>query len=273
MVTATTNRPKNARPSQSPRTSEKTPVAIETLNIHREVGFFADAIKLVWAAPNSNEPITEYRLQYRVVSGAPDTGWLDTSNPSQGNLPRYEFNNVPKSRRFAFRIQARNNSGWSQWSKPFSEVTSERTATKEKSETVQAGTTSRDNPRGDTPLSTTEASFERIPGIFTDAVIARWITPESTAGIVNGYEIEFRLHQGQNAREWTAPSQRHDGRNPSYRFNNVPKPPLNEFSLRVRAKNDAGWSSWSQEFPDTRQVIRESETYAKWHQKTRNRRR
>ena len=58
MVTATTNRPRNARTNQWTRTSAKTPAAVESLNIRREGGFFADALKLAWPAPDSDETIT-----------------------------------------------------------------------------------------------------------------------------------------------------------------------------------------------------------------------
>ena len=251
MVTATTNRPRNARTNQQTKTSSKTPSATEALDIRREGGFFADALKLAWPAPDSDEPITGYRLQYRVVSGGPDTGWLEFSNPHQGNLPRFEVNQVPQSQHFAFRIRARNATGWGQWSKPFSEIKAEQTATKDEGKPVQARVALKEEPEGDAPASITEVSFERIAGIFKDAVVAKWAVPESIASIVNGYEIQFRMHQGQNAREWTNPNPKHDGRDPSYRFNNVPKPDLNQFSMRIRARNDAGWGTWSQEFPDT----------------------
>ena len=253
MVTATTNRPRNARTNQQTRTSAKTPAAVESLNIRREGGFFADALKLAWPAPDSDETITGYRLQYRVVSGYPDTGWLDFSNPNphQGNRPNFEVNGVPQSQRFAFRVRAQNAKGWGQWSKPFSEIEAERVATKEDGKSVQARAVPKDEPEGDPPSSITEVSFERIPGIFKDAVVTKWTVPESTAGLVNEYEIQFRMHQGQNAREWTNINPKHDGREPSYRFNNVPKPEVNQFSMRIRAKNDAGWGAWSQEFPDT----------------------
>ena len=251
MVTATTNRPRHARTGQPTRASTRTPPTVESLTIDRETGFFSDAIKLSWPAPDTDEPITGYRLQFRVVAGGPDTGWLDFTNPHQGNFPRFEANNVPQSKRFAFRVRARNEAGWGQWSQPFSEVGPEGAGTKEERKLAQAGTASRTEPEEHPLKSVTQASFERIPGIFTDAVIARWPIPETTVGLVIGYEVQFRLHQGQGTREWTYPSPRHDGREPSYRFNNVPKPGINQFSIRVRAKNDAGWGPWSQEMPDT----------------------
>ena len=251
MATATTNRPRNARTNQQTKTSAITPAVAESLNIRREGGFFADALKLAWTAPDSDEPITGYRLQYRVASGGPDTGWLDFSNPHQGNLPRFEANQVPQSQRFAFRVRARNTIGWGQWSKPFSEIETELMATKEERKPVQAREASKDEPEIDAPASITEVSFERIAGIFKDAVVAKWAVPDSIASIVNGYEIQFRMYQGQNAREWTNPNPKHDWRVPSHQFNNVPKPDLNQFSMRIRARNDAGWGTWSQEFPDT----------------------
>ena len=251
MVTATTNRSRAAQTNQSPRSAEKTPAVIESLSIRREVGLFSDAIKLEWSTPDSNEPITGYRIQFRVVSGAPITDWRDSSNPHQGNLPSFELNQVPQPPRFAFRIQTSNKNGWGLWSEPFPETGPQNSTTKEESKPIQVENGSTDTPKGDPPASITEVSFERIPGILTDAVIARWTTPESEAGPVNGYSVQFRMHQGQKAREWTDSSPRHDGRNPSYRFNNVPKPQVNQSSVRIRAKNDTGWGTWSQEFPDT----------------------
>ena len=251
MVTATTNRPRNARTNQQTRPSAKTPAVAESLNIRREAGFFTDALKLAWTAPDSDEPITGYRLQHRVASGGPDTGWLDFSNPHQGNLPRFEVNQVPQSQRFAFRVRARNAIGWGQWSKPFSEIETELMATKEERKPVQARKAPKDEPEIDAPASIAEVSFKRIPGIFMDAVVTKWTVPDSIASIVNGYQVQFRMHKGQSAREWTDPNPKHDGRDPSYRFNNVPKREVNQFSMRVRARNDAGWGAWSQEFPDT----------------------
>ena len=250
-VTATTKRPSNARTKQQAKPSAKTPAAVESLNIRREGGLFADALKLAWPAPDSDEPITAYRLQYRVASGGPDTGWLDFKNQHQGNLPNFEINQVPASQRFAFQVRAQNATGWSQWSKTFSEIETEQTASKEQKKPVRARTEPKNESATDTPASITEISFERIPGIFRDAVLTRWPRPKSTAGLVTGYEIQFRMHQGNGAREWTNPNPQHDGRDPSYRFNDVPNPEVNQFSVRVRAKNDAGWGAWSQEFPDT----------------------
>ena len=251
MVTATTNRSRNARTKQSSRSSARTPAAVESLNIRREVGFFADALKLAWPAPDSDEPITGYRLQYRVASGAPDTGWVDFSNLHQGSLPRFQVNRVPQSQRFTFRIRARNEDGWSQWSEPFSEIERQSLTTKDEGKPTQVENGPRSESKGDLPASITEVSFKRISGIFTDAVMVSWKAPESTSGLVVGYLVQFRLHQGQNARNWTDPNPRHNGSNPSYRFNNVPKPQVNKFSLRLRAENGAGWGPWSEEFPDT----------------------
>lgn len=256
MVTATTNRPRSARPNQPARPSSKTPTSIESLNIRRETGFFADAFKFAWLAPDSDEPITEYRIQFRIVSGSPDTGWLDFNNPHQGVLPRYEVGNVPKSQRFAFRIRARNAAGWSQWSKEFSEIepeedTTEAESSLPRSEIVPTHKTQEDATEGSAPEKIAGASFERISGFFTDAVIVTWEPLNSLAGLVTAYEIQFRMHNGQIAREWTSAKPPHDGRNPSYRFNNVPKPKDNQFSIRLRAKDDAGWGPWSQEFPDS----------------------
>ena len=251
MVTATTKRPRNARADQKSKTSTLTPAVAESLNIRREGGFFTDALKLAWTAPDSDEPITGYRIQYKVASGGPDTGWVDFSNPHQGNLPRFEVNQVPQSQRFAFRVRARNAIGWGQWSKPFSEIETEQTAPQEEKKPVPTRETPKNEPEIDSPASIPEVSFKRIAGIFTDAVLTKWTPPDSVGSLVNAYQVQFRMHQGQSAREWTDSNPKHDGRDPHYRFNNVPKPDVNQFSVRIRARNDAGWGPWSQEFPDT----------------------
>ena len=258
MVTATTNRPRNARANQQAKTSAITPAVAESLNIRREGGFFTDALKLTWTAPDSDEPITGYRLQYRVASGGPDTGWLDFGNPHQGNLPRFEVNQVPQSQRFAFRVRARNAIGWGQWSKPFSEIETEQAAPQEERKPVETTELPKAEPDIHAPGSIAEVSFKRIPGIFMDAVLTKWTVPDSVGSIVNAYQVQFRMHQGRSAREWTDSNPKHDGRDPYYRFNNVPKPDVNQFSMRIRARNDAGWGAWSQEFPDTSTQTEES---------------
>lgn len=162
MVTATTDRPRNARPNQSRQSSSKKPTAVESLRIRRETGFLADAIKLAWSPPDSDEPIITYRLQYRITSGGPDTGWRDFNNSHQGNLPTREVNNVPKSQRFAFRIQVQNKHGWSQWSKTFSEIEHEENTAKVESGLVQSEVTQGDGAEGKVPGAIHGASFERI---------------------------------------------------------------------------------------------------------------
>lgn len=251
MVTATTDRARNARSENSSRTSSRTPPAAEQFSIRRETGFFADALKFAWPAPESDEPITGYRLQYRVVSGGPDTGWVDFGNPHEGNIPRFEAHRVPQSSKFAFRIRARNKNGWGPWSKAFSELETQPSTLDSNPPQAEQAPMQAADQTGDPPDPITEVSFERVSGILTDAVILRWVEPDSQTGLVIGYEVQFRMHQGENARDWTGARNPHDGRNPSYRFNNVPKPRVNQFSVRLRAKNDSGWGPWSQEFPDS----------------------
>ena len=171
MVTATTNRPRNARTSQSSRTTTPTPTTVESLNIRRERGFFSDALKLAWPTPDSDEPITGYRLQHRTVQGGPDTGWTDFANPNEGNLPKCEINGVPQDKRFAFRIRARNAAGWGQWSDTFSELETQPREGKRKPNTVQNTPTTTGQADGRVPEPILEVSFERIAGFFQDAVI------------------------------------------------------------------------------------------------------
>ena len=251
MVTATTNRPRNARSENSSRVSSKTPPGVEQFSIRRETGFFADALKFAWPAPDSDDPITGYRLQYRVVSGNSDTGWLDFGSPHEGTIPRFEAHRVPQSSRYAFRVRACNKNGWGPWSKTFSELETQSGVAGNQSTQSGQSLATADDLEGDPPDSITEVSFERISGIFTDAVVLRWAVPDNPAGLATGYQVQFRLHQGQNARDWTDARPPHDGRNPSYRFNSVPKPRVNQFSIRLRAKNDSGWGPWSQEFLDS----------------------
>ena len=252
MVTATTKRPRHARlNSRSSVSSPTAPAAIDSLNIRRDAGFFSDSLKFAWTAPDSEEPITGYRMQYRVVSDGPDTGWLDFSRPHEGNLPSFEVGGVPRPQRFAFRIRARSLAGWGPWSRTYSEIDVERSSTDSESKRVQFTLPPVTHTKGDPPESITEVSFERISGVFRDAVIIRWSEPMNPVGFVTDYEVQFRMHQGDIGREWTVPNPQHDGRDPSYRFNNVPKPSVNQFSVRIRAKNDAGWGSWSEEFPDS----------------------
>ena len=251
MVTATTNRPRNARAKSSPPSSSKTPTAVEQFNIRRETGFFSDALQFAWPAPESDDPITGYRLQYRVVDGGSDTGWLDFGSPHEGNIPRFEYHRVPQSSRYAFRVRARNENGWSPWSKAFSELEKQSGVAGNQSTQSSQSPAPTADPVADPPDSITEVSFERISGIFMDAVILRWAAPDGPVGLVTGYEVQFKLHQGQNARDWTDASPQHDGKNPSYRLNNVPKPWDNQFSVRLRAQNASGWGPWSQEFPDS----------------------
>ncbi len=251
MVTATTNRPRNARTSQSPRSSKGTPATVDSLTIRREGGFFSDTIKLAWPTPDSDDPVTGYRLQHRTVKGGPDTGWTDFADPHEGNLPRSEINGVPQDKRFAFRIRARNDAGWGQWSKTFSEIEPEQKEQGKESNPVSNPPTTTTEVEGRIPSPILEVSFERTPGFFQDAVITRWEIPDSPAGLVTAYEIQFRMHQGNNNRDWTNPRPPHDGRMPSYRFDGVPKLTINQFSVRIRAKNDAGWGPWSEEFPDS----------------------
>lgn len=254
MVTATTDRPRSARPSQAARSASKKPAPVESLTIRRETGFFVDAFKLTWSSPDSDELIIGYRLQYRTVSGAPDAGWVDFNNPHQGNAPRYEVGSVPQSQRFAFRIQARNSTGWGQWSRTFSEIEPEVKVDEVESSRAQSGKTQKTRKveaQGNVPGVINSASFERVSGMFSDAVIVRWETPDSPSGLVTAYQIQYRMHQGQTARDWTDYKPPHDGRNPEYRLNNVPKPNVNQFSIRLRAKNDAGWGPWSEELQDS----------------------
>ena len=231
-------------------TKQRENPTVKSLSIRREGGFFADALHLEWTAPHSKELITGYRLQHRVASGGPDTGWLYFNNPHQGIQPNFEVNQVPQSPRFAFRIQSRSKAGWNQWSKVFSEVKPEWETEEKRYERTQSRSTSQKDFKGSKPRPIAEVRFERTCGIFKDAVSCEWIAPQSTAGNATEYHVQFKLHQGYEAREWTDLPQSQNGRNPSYRFNNVPKPHDNQFSMRVRAKNDAGWGPWSQEFRD-----------------------
>ena len=251
MVTATTNRPRNARANQSPRSSAKAPAAVELLTVRREIGFFADVLKFAWKAPDSNEPICGYRLQYKVVIGGPDAGWQEFPAPHEGTRQNFEAHRVPQSLKFAFRVRARNNGGWGPWSQTFSELGTPETAAGDESSQAEAQPAAATEAIVDGPGPISQVSFERIAGLLTDAVVLRWEMPDSPVGLVTGYEIQFRMHQGQNARDWSNANPAHDGRNLAHRFNNVPKPRVNQFSVRLRARNDHGWGPWSQEFPDT----------------------
>ena len=251
MVTATTDRPRSAKANQSTRSAAKAPAAVTQLTFRREVGFFADILKFTWEPPESNEPICGYRLQYKVVRGGPDSGWKEFAAPHEGTQQHFEAHKVPQPLKFAFRVRARNNSGWGPWSKPFSELEAPQKAAHNESSQAQDKPPATAEPVVDGPDPISQVSFERINGLLSDAVVSRWEVPESPVGLVTGYEIQFRMHQGQNTGTWSNANPPHDGRNPSYRFNQVPKPRVNQFSIRLRAKNDHGPGSWSQEFPDT----------------------
>lgn len=126
-----TKKPKVTKPKTQRKTSaatkstpakSKVPGAVPEVHIKRTGGFFNDSIDMVWARPDSEDPIVQYQIQYQVKTQQGGTGeWSDFSNPYTGTVTQWKISNVPQASRFNFRIRAKNEHGWGAWSKSFPE--------------------------------------------------------------------------------------------------------------------------------------------------------
>ena len=126
-----TKKPKVTRPAirrktpiaaKSEPAKSKVPVAVLNVQIKRVGGFFADAINLVWARPDSEDPILQYQIQQQVRTPQGGIGeWGDIRNPHTGTLTQWKVDYVPKADQYNFRIRAKNEHGWGAWSKSFPE--------------------------------------------------------------------------------------------------------------------------------------------------------
>lgn len=108
--------------AKSTPAKSKVPSAVANAQIKRVGGFFADAINMAWARPDSEDPIVQYQIQFQVKTQQGGTGeWSDFSNPYTGTLTQWRMDYVPHADRFNFRIRAKNEHGWGAWSKAFPE--------------------------------------------------------------------------------------------------------------------------------------------------------
>ena len=157
---------------------------------------------MVWTAPGSNgAPLDAYRLEYRTPSG--------TSSVDLGVRNSHTIGALTNGVDHEFRIQARNEAGWGEWS-PWSAA-------------VRPDTTP------DTPAAPTVD--------FGNGELAvTWSPPSNTGSVITGYQLEIGGGANQVVSVGASP----------YIWRGLNNG--TEYQFRVAAVNAAGssdWSAWS----------------------------
>ena len=178
-------------------------------------------LSVSWSPPSSDGGgrITHYQLQHRTGSGAWTTGSELAASPRSATIS----NNLVASTAYQVQVRAKNSAGWGSWSPSGTDTT-------------------------DAPGRVTVPGRPAAPSVDGGnlRLSVSWSPPSSNGGgRITHYQLQYRTGSGA----WETGSDLAGSSTSATISNNIRA--STAYQVQVRAKNSAGWGSWSTSGTDT----------------------
>ncbi|MGI9256310.1 MAG: fibronectin type III domain-containing protein [Salinispira sp.] len=182
-------------------------------------------LSAMWTAPapNGDNPITGYELEYKLGSDSWDTVAAVTQRTTDADTTTDTITGLTNGTFYDVRVRAVNGAGKGEWSTP-------------------AAATPGAAPNAPTDLTLTVGDTQ---------LTATWAVPNNDGSAITGYELEYKLSSG----DWNTPAdvtrQTTDADTTTDTITGLANG--TSYDVRVRAVNGAGKGEWSA--PTTREVL------------------
>ena len=179
-----------------------------------------------WIAPNNNgSAINSYQVRLETLSGTHVVTKM-TKRPGY----TYRPSSIVANQKYRVTVRARNDSGWGPWSQ------TSGVGFSSSSTAAQATTTTR--------VRTTTTRATGVPGVTSRPALsnatgnlrADWSAPSNNGSAINMYQVRLETSSGTYVAANTTQSR-------YYTFRSLSNG--QRYKVKVRARNNNGWGSWS----------------------------